>query len=205
MLCPILIGSLFYEGFYTKDGLDFPLAHGHRSVRPTRLGLSGLVFCFYPLHHVRWETLFGELAEMLFPWSQTWSEDVWLQTPCALIGPTNMKTLSMLYGLVRFLHKHRMVNHNGILENRPALKVFHISSLMFLNLGAMLNFLQWWLGQSGSGVTKFALHHQVSQSTKCSSVQLIPYWNFGLLSQGSNQHQLDHCQNGLCLLGILIR
>ena len=30
MLCPILIGSLFYEGFYTKDGLDFPLAHGHR-------------------------------------------------------------------------------------------------------------------------------------------------------------------------------
>ena len=49
MLCPILIGFLFYEGFYTKDGLDFPLAHGHRFVRPTRLGPSGLVFCFYPL------------------------------------------------------------------------------------------------------------------------------------------------------------
>ena len=49
MLCSILIGPLFCQGFYTKDGLDFPLAHGHRSVRPTRLGLSGLVFCFYPL------------------------------------------------------------------------------------------------------------------------------------------------------------
>ena len=49
MLCPILIVPLFYQGFYTKDGLDFPLAHGHRSVRPICLGPSGLVFCFYPL------------------------------------------------------------------------------------------------------------------------------------------------------------
>ena len=49
MLCPILIGSLFYEAIYTKDGLDFPLAHGYRPVRPTRLGLLGLVFCFHPL------------------------------------------------------------------------------------------------------------------------------------------------------------
>ena len=49
MLCPILIGSLFYEGFYAKDGLDFPLAHGHRSIRPTRLSPSGIFFCFYPL------------------------------------------------------------------------------------------------------------------------------------------------------------
>ena len=52
MLCPILIGSLFYEAFYTKDGLDFPLAHGYRSVRPTRLGPSGLVFCFHPFHYL---------------------------------------------------------------------------------------------------------------------------------------------------------
>ena len=50
MLYPILIGSLFYEVFYTKDGLDFPFAHGYRSVRPTRLGLAGLVFCFYLVH-----------------------------------------------------------------------------------------------------------------------------------------------------------
>ena len=49
MICPILIGSLFYEGFYTKDGLNFPLTYGHRSVRPTRLGPSGPIFCFYPL------------------------------------------------------------------------------------------------------------------------------------------------------------
>ena len=49
MLCPTLIESLFYEVFYTKDGLDFPSAHGHRPVRPTRLGPSGLVLCFYPL------------------------------------------------------------------------------------------------------------------------------------------------------------
>ena len=49
MLCPIPIGPLFYQGFYTKDGLDFPLAYGHRSVRPTHLGPSGFVFYFYPL------------------------------------------------------------------------------------------------------------------------------------------------------------
>ena len=49
MLYPILIGSLFYEGFYTKDGLDFPLAHGHRFARPTSLGPPGPVFGFYPL------------------------------------------------------------------------------------------------------------------------------------------------------------
>ena len=49
MLCPILIGPLFYHGFYTKDGLDFLLAHGHRPVRPTRLGPLGLAFYFYPL------------------------------------------------------------------------------------------------------------------------------------------------------------
>ena len=49
MFCPILIGSLFYEGFYAKDGLGFPLAHRHRSVRPTRLGPLGPIFCFYPL------------------------------------------------------------------------------------------------------------------------------------------------------------
>ena len=50
MLRSILIGSLSYERFYAKDGLDFPLAHGYRSVRPTRLGPLGLVFCFSPLH-----------------------------------------------------------------------------------------------------------------------------------------------------------
>ena len=57
MLCPIPIGPLFYQGFYTKDGLDFPLAHGHRSVRPTCLGPSGLVFCFYPLQLPLWSHL----------------------------------------------------------------------------------------------------------------------------------------------------
>ena len=36
MLCPILIGPLFYQGFHTKDGLDFLLAHGYRPVRPVR-------------------------------------------------------------------------------------------------------------------------------------------------------------------------
>ena len=45
----ILIGPLFYQWFHTKDGLDFLLAHGHRPVKPTRLGPSGLAFCFYPL------------------------------------------------------------------------------------------------------------------------------------------------------------
>ena len=50
MLRPILIGSLSYERFYTKDRLDFPLTHGHRSVKPTRLGPSGPVFYFYLLH-----------------------------------------------------------------------------------------------------------------------------------------------------------
>ena len=32
MLCPILLGSVFYKIFYIKDGLDFPSAHGYRSV-----------------------------------------------------------------------------------------------------------------------------------------------------------------------------
>lgn len=46
ILGPIFIGSLFYVVFYIRDGLDFSLAHGCRSVRPTYLGLSGLVFVF---------------------------------------------------------------------------------------------------------------------------------------------------------------
>ena len=49
MLCPIFIGSLFYEGFYTKDGLDFPLAHGYRFARPTSLGPPVPIFGFYSL------------------------------------------------------------------------------------------------------------------------------------------------------------
>ena len=36
MLCPILIGPLFYQGFHTRDGLDFLLAHGRGPVRPVR-------------------------------------------------------------------------------------------------------------------------------------------------------------------------
>ena len=58
MLCPILLGSVFYKVFYIKDGLDFPSAHGYRSVRPTRLGLLGLVFCFYPLHYETLVTIY---------------------------------------------------------------------------------------------------------------------------------------------------
>ena len=61
MLCPILIGPLFYQGFHTKDQLNFLLAHGHRPVRPTRLGPSGLVFYFYPLQlppYPIWSSLF---------------------------------------------------------------------------------------------------------------------------------------------------
>ena len=61
MFCPILIGPLFYQGFHTKNGLNFPLAHGHRPVRPTRLGPSGLAFCFYPLQlplHPIWFVVF---------------------------------------------------------------------------------------------------------------------------------------------------
>ena len=36
MLCPILIGHLFHQGFHTNDGLDFLSAHGHGPVRPVR-------------------------------------------------------------------------------------------------------------------------------------------------------------------------
>ena len=36
VLCLILIGPLFHQGFHTKDGLDFLLAHGHGPVRPVR-------------------------------------------------------------------------------------------------------------------------------------------------------------------------
>ena len=34
ILCPILIGPLFYEGFYTKDGLNFSLAMDIDSLGP---------------------------------------------------------------------------------------------------------------------------------------------------------------------------
>ena len=36
MICPILIGPLFHQGFHIKDGLDFLLAHGHGPVKPVR-------------------------------------------------------------------------------------------------------------------------------------------------------------------------
>ena len=36
ILCPILIGLLFHQGFHTNDGLDFLFAHGHGPVRPIR-------------------------------------------------------------------------------------------------------------------------------------------------------------------------
>ena len=36
MLCPIHIGPLFHQGFHTRDGLDFLLAHGHGPVRPVK-------------------------------------------------------------------------------------------------------------------------------------------------------------------------
>ena len=52
MLCPILIRPLFYQGLDTKDGLDFLLAHGHRLVKLTCLGPSGLVFYFHPLQYI---------------------------------------------------------------------------------------------------------------------------------------------------------
>ena len=51
MLCPILIGPLFHQGFHTKDGLDFLLAHGHGPVQPVRprlLFLSPLAAPFTP-------------------------------------------------------------------------------------------------------------------------------------------------------------
>ena len=36
MLCPILIGPLFHQGFHTNVRLDFLSAHGHGTVRPVR-------------------------------------------------------------------------------------------------------------------------------------------------------------------------
>ena len=51
MLRPIHIGPLFHQGFHTRDGLDFLLAHGHGPVRPVRphlLFLSSLAAPFTP-------------------------------------------------------------------------------------------------------------------------------------------------------------
>ena len=50
ILGPILIGSLFYVVFYTRDGLVFSLAHGYRSVRPICPGPSGLVFILFNIY-----------------------------------------------------------------------------------------------------------------------------------------------------------
>ena len=49
-LGPILIESLFYVVFYTRDGLVFSLTHGYRSVRSICSGLLGLVFILFSNH-----------------------------------------------------------------------------------------------------------------------------------------------------------
>ena len=54
MLCPILIEPLFYQGFHTKDGLNFLLAHGHRPVRPL---FSVFILFSCPLHPI-WSVAF---------------------------------------------------------------------------------------------------------------------------------------------------
>ena len=47
MLCLILIGPLFHQGFHTKDGLDFLSAHGPvRRVRPHLLYLSPSIYIY---------------------------------------------------------------------------------------------------------------------------------------------------------------
>ena len=43
------LGPYFIRGSTQKIGSSFLWPNGHRSVRPTRLGPSGLVFCSYPL------------------------------------------------------------------------------------------------------------------------------------------------------------
>ena len=51
VLCLILIGPLFHQGFHTNDGPDFLSAHRHGPVRPVRprlLFLSLLVTPFTP-------------------------------------------------------------------------------------------------------------------------------------------------------------
>ena len=48
ILCPILIGPLFHQGFHINDGLDFLSAHGHGPVRPRLLFLSSSATPFTP-------------------------------------------------------------------------------------------------------------------------------------------------------------
>ena len=51
MLCPIHTGLSFHQGFHTRNGLDFLLAHGHGPVGPVRpylLFLSSSVAPFTP-------------------------------------------------------------------------------------------------------------------------------------------------------------
>ena len=63
ILGPILIGSLFYVVFYTRDRLDFSLAHRYRFVRPICPGPSGLVFVFIlfscPFHPIWSVAIYG--------------------------------------------------------------------------------------------------------------------------------------------------
>ena len=69
MLCPILIGPLFHQGFHTKDGLNFLLAHGHGPVRPRLLFLSPSItkshvsFIFHCLLIMIW--LYACLTELV--------------------------------------------------------------------------------------------------------------------------------------------
>ena len=50
MLCPIHTGPSFHQGFHTRNGLDFLLAHGHGPVglvRPYLLFLSSSILYIY--------------------------------------------------------------------------------------------------------------------------------------------------------------
>ena len=75
MLCPILIGPLFHQGFCTNDGLDFLSAHEHGPVRPVRPHSPVFIPFSCPLHPI-WSVTFAQGGQLGWRLKQSWRFDV---------------------------------------------------------------------------------------------------------------------------------
>ena len=95
MFCPIHINPLFHQGFHSRDGLDFLLAHGHGPVRPVRPHSP----VFIPFRYIYIVTVWIETLLLyvflflsfffFFPTRNSWLCQLWTVHICTVHGPTN--------------------------------------------------------------------------------------------------------------------
>ena len=64
ILCPILIGPLFHQGFHINDGLDFLSAHGHGLVRPVRPCLLFLSPSQFIINRIKTQYLKSQIVKI---------------------------------------------------------------------------------------------------------------------------------------------